>query len=179
MLQVGLLEITAHGSFVRLLVHQIAVNLHSKVCVVCFRAFELEFRVKRLPQHGAALHFIRPDRGTVHAWCCRPQFRQSIGYAPHKEQCDGAINDPSDLLGPSVRWSLDIHILSPSRTQLSGPRFPSLSIFFFNGLAGILLSKTPRIARKWDSPSQLRTSAAHSLSPFTLLDCVGPDLTPA
>src|SRR6266487_6881686 len=48
MLQAGLLEITAHGGFVRLLVHQIAVHLHLKVCVVRFRAFELVFRVQRL-----------------------------------------------------------------------------------------------------------------------------------
>src|SRR6266478_3854984 len=59
-------------------------------------------------------------------------------------------------------------MLSPSRTQLSGPRFPSLSILCFNGLAGILLPKSPRIDRKWDSPSHLRTSAARSLSPVTL-----------
>src|ERR1700674_248654 len=160
MLQAGLLEITAHGGFVRLLVHQIAVNLHSKVCVVRFRTFELELRVKRLslqgrvtqfhndgiwlddsprtqypaihsrvrlrgdpadvfgnkrpqpahfPQHGAALHFIRPDRGTVHAWRRRPELRESIGYPSHEEERDGAVNDPSDLLGASVRWSLDIH----------------------------------------------------------------------
>src|SRR5882762_7993569 len=223
MLQVGLLEITAHGGFVRLLVHQIAVNLHSKVCVLCLRALELEFRVQRLSlqgrvaqlhndgiwpddspgaqhpavharvrlrsdppdvfwhqrsqatpfhQHGAALHFIRPDRGPVHAWRGRPQLGESIGYPSHEEERDGAVDDPSNLLGASVRWPLDIHILSLSRTQLSGPRFPSLSIFCFNGLAGILLPKSPQIDRKWDSPSHLRTSTARSLSPITL-DCTG------
>ena len=160
MLQVGLLEITAHGGFVCLLVHQIAVHLHLQVCVVRFRPFELEFRVKRLSlqrwvtqfhndgiwlddgpraqhppvysrvclcsdppdvfghqrsqamplhQHWPAFHFIGPDRGTVHAWRRRPELRESIGYPSDEEERDGAVHDPSDLLGAGVRWSLDIH----------------------------------------------------------------------
>ncbi len=118
MLQARLLVITAHRCFVRFLVHQFAVNLHSQVCQVCFRAFEQELRVKRVslqdrvtqfhndgtwlnngprtqypalhsrvrlrgdpsnvfgnkrpqpadfPQHGTALHLIRPDCRPVHA----------------------------------------------------------------------------------------------------------------
>ena len=186
MLQTGLLVVAAHGGLVGLLVHQITVHLHPKVCVIRFRPFELEFRVDRIllhyrvaqfhddgtwldnggrsqnpfihmcirlrrdppdvfrhqdpqpahfPQHRAALHFIREDRGTVHTWRGRPQLRESIGYPSHEEERDGAVNDSSDLLGASIRWSLDIHILSPTRTQLFGPRFPSLSIFCFNDLA--------------------------------------------
>src|SRR5437762_14150411 len=57
MLQVGLLEITAYGGFVRLLVHQIAVNLHLEICVLCFRALELEFRVKRVSLHRWVTQF--------------------------------------------------------------------------------------------------------------------------
>src|SRR5207249_11652306 len=50
------------------------------------------------------------------------------------------------------------YILIPSRTQLSGPRFLSLTILIFNGLAR-LLSPTPcQIDRKWDYLSHLRTS---------------------
>ena len=161
MLQVGLLEITAYSGFVRLLVHQIAVNLHLEICVLCFRALELEFRVKRfslqrwvtqfhndgiwlndspgtqypalhsrvrlrgdpanvfrnqgpqpmhVPHHGTALHFIRPDRGPVHTGRRRPELREPIGYPSDEDQCDGAVNDPFDFLGASVRWSLDVHI---------------------------------------------------------------------
>src|SRR5713101_6117089 len=50
------------------------------------------------------------------------------------------------------------YILISSRTQLSGPGFPSLSILIFYGLAGILSPKSRQIDRKWDSPSHLRTS---------------------
>src|SRR5258708_34533004 len=45
-----------------------------------------------------------------------------------------------------------------NRTQLSGPRFPSLSLPVFNRLARILCPTSPGIARKWDYTSHLRTS---------------------
>src|SRR6266568_4257232 len=50
------------------------------------------------------------------------------------------------------------YILIPYRTQLSGPRFPQLTLFTFNGLAGLLSQKPLPIARKWDYLSHLRTS---------------------
>src|SRR5207302_1742852 len=161
MLEASLLVITAHGGLVGLLVHQIAVHLYLKVCVLRFRPFELEFCVQRLSlkrwvaqfhndgiwlddgpgaqhptvyprirlrsdpsdvlghqssqatpfhHHGPAFHFIRPDRSPVDAWRRGPEFRESIGYASQKEERDGTVSDPSDLLGASVRWSLDVHI---------------------------------------------------------------------
>ena len=63
-----------------------------------------------LHYHGPALHFIWPDRGPVDAWRGGPEFRESIGYSSQKEERGSAINDPADLLGASVRWSLDVHI---------------------------------------------------------------------
>ena len=50
------------------------------------------------------------------------------------------------------------YILIPCRTQVSGPRFPCISIFLFNRLARLLSAEPRQIDRKWDCPSHLRTS---------------------
>src|SRR5258708_14245087 len=125
----------------------------------------------RTSRSMGALHFVRPDRGTVHAWRGWPQFGKPIGDSSDEQQCHGAVNDPSDFLGASVRWSLDVHILLLTyRTQLSGPRFPSLSLPVFNGLARLLSPQSHQIARKWDYTSHLRTSDPHPSS-IVYIDC--------
>src|SRR5437588_13104838 len=55
------------------------------------------------------------------------------------------------------------YILILGRTQLSGPRFPLLTILIFNGLASLLSPNPCQIDRKWDCVSHLRTSPPHFL----------------
>src|SRR2546430_13885466 len=52
------------------------------------------------------------------------------------------------------------YILIPGRTQLSGPRFPSLTILIFSGLARLLSPSPCQIDRKWAYLSHLRTRAS-------------------
>src|SRR5216684_2709300 len=112
MLQARLLVITAHRCFVRFLVHQFAVNLHSQVCQVCFRAFEQELRVKRVSLQDRVTQFHndgtwlnngpRTQYPALHSWCRRPELGESIAHPSDEEECDGGISDPSDLFGASI-----------------------------------------------------------------------------
>ena len=65
MLQVCLLEVAAHGGFVGLLGHQLAVDLHLQIGVIGFRGFEqifgvqqiaLRFRIAHFQNDGVGLH---------------------------------------------------------------------------------------------------------------------------
>src|SRR5271169_5994932 len=70
------------------------------------------------------------------------------------------------------------YILIPCRTQLSGLRFPCLSIFIFNRLARLLSAKPSQIDRKWDYLSHLRTRNLRLLVPCRvgLLRPTAPEL---